>query len=87
MLNTYYTSQEKSKPTGVHKMSNTVVNHEDMTFTGYWHFSPDFQTAPTLYFLWVGGGYSKTGAYSWHGDTSTADHILPTVLIREIGIV
>ena len=50
-------------------MSNTVVNRE-VIFIYNLHrllalFVILFQTARTLYFLWVRGGYSKTGAYSW----------------------
>ena len=57
-------------------MSNTVVNRKVTLILYDLHrllalFVTLFQTARTLYLLCAIAGYSKRGAYSWHGDTST----------------
>ena len=61
-----------------------------MTFTGYWHTCQALSTSSntTVYFLWVGSDYSKTGVYSWCGDTSThlcknLCMLLPSIYLQE----
>ena len=53
-------------------MSNTVVNREAMIIFDLHQLLALFSCFKQLkhYFLSVGGGYSKTGVYSWRGDTS-----------------
>ena len=54
-------------------MSNTAVNREVMIMYDLHQLLALFSYFKQLehHFLSVGGGYSKTGVYSWRGDTST----------------